>query len=206
MPQLVRDFQSAAVTAKRAHEHGHELAAARFAKEGIDWRSMPSGEFNQNSAMIQFKTLLSREPEVLRSVVPMRNAESALRGIEVACSLVPTWQQCTISWPPSSGEYGDMIHRVACLDERQPMVRLDPASEIVRDEVGLSNSPLSDSLRGQIGELTTAVRCKPGFSRPLLCCIQTQKNQNGILDLIERLPRTPEVVEMLSRLKSSKGF
>jgi len=206
LPSLIADFQASATRAKLAHEQGYMAAAKRFAREGITAESMRAGEVNPRAAEIQFKKRLESEIEVLKTVSPMRNAEAALRGIEVACAIPPTGQQCKIAWPPSSGKYGEMIHQVAGLDERQPRVELDPASEIVRDEVGLAASPLSDDLREQIAELATAVRCKPGFSRPVLGFLQTQRNPNGVLGLVEKLPRTPEVVELLEQRKASEAF
>lgn len=206
LPNLVPDFAAAAKAAKAAHEQGYALAAKRFAKEGITAASMPAGQYATRSAEAQFRHRLGMEPEVLKTIVPMRNAEQALRGIEVGSTVPPRWKHIVVRWPSPSGEFGQHIANVAGLDRSYTVADETAGFACVVNELGFNNSPLLPGHRQTITELVAVCETVGGTARPVRGTCQQARNPSGIVELVEQLPPTREIAELLKILKSSRGF
>jgi len=201
LPGLVPDFEQAAQAAKQNHERGFELAAKRFAAEGVTAESMRAGGYG-GTAEIQFRNRLAQEVEVLKMIVPMRSAESGLRAVLAHAGSAP--RKFQVPWPEPTGEFGEHVFAIARLGQGYGS---EIASNVVNlmIELGFQNSILPEQHRQTIEALAQQLNPADCFARPIEdCLLSRSKGFQQVREQVEGLPQTKEIQQLFRKLRTMK--
>jgi len=201
LPKLVQNFEAAAKAAQENHERGFELAAKRFAAEGVTAESMPAGGYN-DAATIQYRHRLAQEVEVLKTIVPMRNAESGLRAVLAGAGSAP--RRFEVKWPEPTGEFGEYVFGIARLGQGDGS---EIASNVITlmIELGFQNSILPEQHQQTIEALAQQLNPAGGFARPIEDCLSLRsKGFQQVREQVEGLPQTKEIQQLFRKLHTMK--